>query len=63
MASNGSIPINPSFGKPKAPYDAGGHDRGPIMSPPDIGEIGGPSRSKLACRNVAGNRVMKVGKK
>jgi hypothetical protein len=58
-----SIPINPSFGKPKSPWDAGGKDRGPIFSPPDIGEIGGPSKSKFACRRKAGNQVMKVGKR
>lgn len=59
----GSIPINPSFGKPKSPWDAGGHDRGPIMSPPDIGEIGGPKREKFTPRNKSGNSIMRVGKK
>lgn len=58
-----SIPINPSFGRPKAPYDAGGHNRGPIMSPPDIGDIGPVNKERLASRNRSGNRVMKVGKR
>jgi len=58
-----SLPINPSFGKPKAPWDAGGHDRGPIMSPPDIGDIGPVSKDKFSPRNKAGNRVMRVGKR
>jgi hypothetical protein len=59
----GSIPINPTFGKPKEPWGAGGHDRGPIMSPPDIGEIGGPVKSKFSNRNKSGNSIMRVGKK
>jgi len=59
----GSLPINPSFGRPKAPWDKGGRDPGPIMSPPDKGEIGGPSNAKFANRNPRGNRVMKVGNK
>lgn len=58
-----SLPINPSFGKPKSPWDPGGHDRGPIMSPPDIGEVAPVAKKMLACRNPAGNRVMKVGKR
>lgn len=58
-----SLPINPSFGKPKSPWDAGGHNRGPIMSPPDIGDVGPASKEKFANRNRAGNRVMKVGKR
>lgn len=58
-----SIPINPSFGKPKDPWGPGGHDRGNIMSPPDIGDVGPASKEKFANRNRAGNRVMKVGKR
>ena len=58
-----SIPMNPSFGKPKSPWDPGGRDRGPIISPPDIGEIGGVDKKKLAPRNRSGNEVMRVGKK
>jgi len=61
MASQ--IPINPSFGRPKAPWDKGGRDPGPIMSPPDIGVIGGPVKSKVSNRNPRGNRIMKVGNK
>jgi len=59
----GSIPINPSFGKPSEPWNGGGHQRGPIMCPPDIGEIGGPKREKFANRNKGGNTIMRVGKK
>jgi hypothetical protein len=59
----GTIPVNPSFGRPKAPWDKGGRDPGPIVSPPDIGVIGGPDKSKFANRNPRGNRVMKVGNK
>lgn len=58
-----SIPINPRFGQPKSPWDKGGHDRGPIMSPPDIGDIGPASVQKLSNRNRSGNQVMRVGKK
>jgi hypothetical protein len=58
-----SIPINPSFGKPKAPWDPGGHNRGPIMSPPDIGDVGPISKERVASRNRGGNKVNKVGKR
>lgn len=58
-----SIPINPSFGKAKAPWDAGGHNRGPIMCPPDIGDVGPTSRERVSNRNRGGNKVMKVGKR
>jgi hypothetical protein len=58
-----SIPINPSFGKPKAPWDPGGHNRGPIMCPPDIGDIAPARKDLSANRNPAGNKVMKVGKR
>ena len=59
----GTIPINPSYGRPKAPWDKGGRDPGPIVSPPDIGVIGGPDKAKFANRNPRGNRVMKVGQR
>jgi hypothetical protein len=58
-----SIPINPSFGSPKSPWDPGGHNRGPIMSPPDIGDVGPISRERVTNRNRSGNKVMKVGKR
>jgi hypothetical protein len=58
-----TIPINPSFGNPKAPWDEGGHNRGPIMSPPAIGDVAPASKERTAPRNRAGNKVMKVGKR
>lgn len=58
-----SLPINPSFGRPKEPWGEGGHNRGPIMSPPDIGDVGPMSKERFANRNRSGNKAMKVGKR
>lgn len=58
-----SIPINPRFGQADPPWAEGGHRRGPIMTPPAIGDIGPVRSEKLASRNRAGNQIMRVGKK